>query len=56
MPSELRFVFDTNVVISALLLKNSIARQALDKATQKGKLQSCKLNSVIIYQSTISNL
>lgn len=38
MPSELRFVFDTNVVISALLLKNSIARQALDKAIQQGKL------------------
>jgi putative PIN family toxin of toxin-antitoxin system len=38
MPSEPRFVFDTNVVISALLLKRSVARQAFDKATQIGKL------------------
>lgn len=37
MPSETRFVFDTNVVISALLLKQSVARQAFDKAIQVGK-------------------
>lgn len=37
MPNELRFVFDTNVVISALLLRRSVARQAFDKATQAGK-------------------
>lgn len=36
MPNELRFVFDTNVVVSALLLKQSVARQALDKAIQQG--------------------
>ncbi len=38
MPNEPRFVFDTNVVIGALLLKHSVARQAFDKATQQGKL------------------
>lgn len=38
MPHEPRFVFDTNVVISALLLKQSVSRQAFDKATQIGKL------------------
>ncbi len=37
MPSEPRFVFDTNVIVSALLLKQSIARQALDKAIQQGQ-------------------
>ncbi len=37
MPNEARFVFDTNLVISALLLKHSIARQAFDKAIQVGK-------------------
>jgi len=38
MTSEPRFVFDTNVVISALLLSHSVARQAFDRATQTGKL------------------
>lgn len=38
MLNEPRFVFDTNVVISALLLKYSVARQAFDKPTQVGKL------------------
>lgn len=38
MPSELRFVFDTNVIVSALLLKQSVARQAFDKALEEGKL------------------
>lgn len=38
MPNEPRVVFDTNVVISALLLKNSVARQAFDKATRSSKL------------------
>jgi putative PIN family toxin of toxin-antitoxin system len=37
MANEPRFVFDTNVVISALLLRYSAARQAFDRATQKGK-------------------
>ena len=36
--SEPRFVFDTNVVISALLLRDSIPRQAFDKAISIGKL------------------
>jgi predicted nucleic acid-binding protein len=38
MPTERRFVFDTNVSVSALLLKRSIVRQAFDKATEQGKL------------------
>lgn len=38
MPNEPRFVFDTNVVISALLLKTSVSRRAFDKAIQVGKL------------------
>jgi putative PIN family toxin of toxin-antitoxin system len=33
----LRFVFDTNVLISALLLPDSKPRQAFDLALQKGK-------------------
>ncbi|HRQ38391.1 MAG TPA: putative toxin-antitoxin system toxin component, PIN family [Chloroflexota bacterium] len=36
--SELAFVFDTNVVISALLLKNSVSRLAFDKAIVDGRL------------------
>jgi uncharacterized protein len=32
----LRFVFDTNVVVSALLLADSIPRQAFDKALDQG--------------------
>jgi len=38
MPTKLRFVFDTNVVISALLLKQSMARRAFDRAIQLGQL------------------
>jgi len=38
MGNKPRFVFDTNVVISALLLRHSIACQALDRAAQRGKL------------------
>ncbi|MBI5829056.1 MAG: putative toxin-antitoxin system toxin component, PIN family [Chloroflexi bacterium] len=38
MPTERRFVFDTNVIVSALLLKRSIVRQAFDKANEQGKL------------------
>lgn len=36
MPNERRFVLDTNLVVSALLLRNSVARRAFDKATQTG--------------------
>jgi len=32
MPTERRFVFDTNVLVSALLLKKSVARRAFDQA------------------------
>jgi putative PIN family toxin of toxin-antitoxin system len=38
MANKPRFVFDTNVVISALLLRHSVARQAFDRATQTGEL------------------
>lgn len=38
MPAEPRFVFDTNVVISAALLKRSTARRAFDKALNEGVL------------------
>ena len=34
----MRFVFDTNVVVSALLLANSIPRQAFDKALDQGTI------------------
>ncbi len=33
-----RFVFDTNVVISAALLKHSVSRLAFDKALNEGRL------------------
>jgi len=38
MPTDLRFVFDTSVILSAVLVKQSVARQAFDKAVQQGKL------------------
>ncbi len=38
MSLEYYFVFDTNVLVSALLSKNGKARQALDKAQNIGKL------------------
>lgn len=38
MKDELRFVFDTNVLISATLLKGSVPRQALDLARRIGKV------------------
>jgi len=33
-----RYVFDTNVIVSALLMKKSTARDALDKARRTGKI------------------
>ena len=30
MPTDLRFVFDTSVIVSAVLLKHSVVRQAFD--------------------------
>ena len=33
-----KFVVDTNVIVSALLLKQSVARQALDKTFKQGEL------------------
>jgi putative PIN family toxin of toxin-antitoxin system len=38
MTGEPLFVFDTNVVVSALLLKQSTARQAFNRALKDGKL------------------
>ena len=38
MMTDLRFVFDTNVIVSALLLKHSVSRQAFDTALGYGKL------------------
>lgn len=38
MPAKPRFVFDTNAVISAVLLKQSITRRAFDRAVEEGQL------------------
>ena len=38
MTADLRVVFDTNVVISAMLLPLSIPRRALDRAMREGRL------------------
>lgn len=38
MPARPRFVFDTNAIISAVLLKRSVSRQAFDKALGEGEL------------------
>ena len=38
MTSSLRFVFDTNTIVSALLLPDSKTRQALDRAQDRGKI------------------
>ena len=48
MPTKPRFVLDTNVIVSALLLKQSIARQTFDKAIRQGVL--------LISQATIQEL
>lgn len=33
-----RFVFDTNVIVSALLIKKSVARDSLDRARKFGEI------------------
>lgn len=38
MTIDLRFVFDTNVIVSAVLLKGSTARKAFDEAQRRGEL------------------
>ncbi len=38
MTNKQRFIFDTNVIVSALLLKKSMARQAFDKARSTGDI------------------
>lgn len=38
MPARSRFVFDTNAIVSAALLKGSVSRRAFDKALGDGTL------------------
>jgi len=38
MAGKPRLVFDTNVIVSALLLRNSVARRAFDKAVSSGEI------------------
>jgi putative PIN family toxin of toxin-antitoxin system len=38
MSAKPRFVFDTNAIISAVLIKRSISRRAFDKAISEGEL------------------
>jgi predicted nucleic acid-binding protein len=38
MSTKPRFVFDSNALISAALLKRSVSRQAFDKAMDEGEL------------------
>lgn len=38
MTTELRFVFDTNTIVSALLMKRSVPREAFDTAKTTGTL------------------
>lgn len=38
MKIDQRFILDTNIIISAMLLKQSVARQAFDKASEEGTL------------------
>jgi hypothetical protein len=38
MTSSLRFVFDTNTIVSALLLPDSNPRQALDRAQKRATM------------------
>jgi uncharacterized protein len=52
MTTDLRVVFDTNVVISAMLLPHSVPRQAVDRAMREGRLlisasTTTELNEVI---------
>jgi putative PIN family toxin of toxin-antitoxin system len=38
VPAKPRFVFDTNAVISAVLLKQSVSRRAFDQALDEGEI------------------
>jgi putative PIN family toxin of toxin-antitoxin system len=38
MLTDWRFVFDTGAIVSAVLLKHSVVRQAFDKAVAQGRL------------------
>jgi len=38
MAKKGRFVFDTNVIVSALLIKRSVARRAFDRARERGDI------------------
>jgi len=48
MTTNLRFVFDTNAIVSATLLKKSVARQAFDAARAQGHL--------LVSQETLNEL
>jgi uncharacterized protein len=48
MPTDQSFVLDTNVIVSALLLKQSVSRQAFDRAFELGQ--------VLLSWATISEL
>lgn len=38
MPAKFRFVFDTNAIVSAVLLKQSVSRHAFNKALNEGEI------------------
>lgn len=38
MPANPHYVFDTNAIVSAVLLKRSVTRRAFDKAVQEGEI------------------
>jgi putative PIN family toxin of toxin-antitoxin system len=48
MPDDLRAVFDTNVIVSAVLLPRSIPRQAFDHALDHG--------SILVSSATVAEL
>jgi predicted nucleic acid-binding protein len=47
MPVNPRLVFDTNAVISAVLLKRPVSRMAFDKALSEGELLVSKDNKFL---------
>ena len=48
MATKPRFVFDTNAIVSAALLRQSVTRQALDKALEEGE--------VLVSRATVEEL
>ncbi len=41
MPTDRLYVFDTNVIVSALLLPDSVPRRAFNKASAQGQILLC---------------